>query len=293
MGLTWLLVFLILDDKFRLDDLHVQNLGNAAAHGPIVLFVGISQLNVDVYRYDLEKEVGRRLDKNKAQIMFPSILVGPDGFLLAEIMGNSKLVFLDWQGNYLKRQLLSEFEGWRDDLVLVEMSAMGGRVLANFEDREDRRVWVAQVDLADSALNYLHQSRQREDLDMRFYPWLDGFLEVHQHTGRLRHLSTQWGEVKVLIPGFEPQKFDPKRPLARRIKYHPILWPVATGPDHMAFFFNKPDPYADGRYPKPLRGTLTLEKDNLTEGKTLLLGKYGDRQLHFDPVEKEFTLLKD
>jgi hypothetical protein len=250
-------------------------------------------MNVTLYWYNLESESGRTIDKGKTQVMFPTVIAVPNGFVLAEIVGKQKLVYLNPEGEYLKRQYLADFEGWRDDLVLKEIVSVDNRMILNLDNQTRSRVTVALLDVEQQSINYIHEYPLEKGLETRFYPWQDGYLELNQHTGFLQFLSSKFDQPQILHPGYEPRRTDPKKRLARRLPFRPTLWPVAVSDHRITFIFNKPDPYATEKYPDSLRRTLHLEGNQVTEGETIILGEYKGKQLHYHPVEQEFSIIRD
>lgn len=288
--MSLLLLFFCLDDSFSIDELHIQRIGSSVAQGPVILFNGMSGLNVKIYWFNLEKQSGKTLDPNLVKLHNPYVLVSRNGFLLVQAVGEPTLVHLNLNGDYLRRQLLPEFRGWDDSLVFKGLSGYARPLMANFETRDGKKVLIAALDTEKQTLDFLHQQHQDEKTH-RFYPWRDGHVHLVYETGLVEFLTSDFQVKEVLRSGVAPIPIDPSRAIARRRAFYSLLWPTAFMEDRIVFSFNKPDLYASAKYPEPLTRVLTLEKEGWQESTAILLGEHQGKKLLFDRLSQEFQIL--
>jgi hypothetical protein len=295
LGTTKMVIFLsliLLTESFVLDELYVKNLSSATSNGSAVLFVSISGFNIKTYLFDMKKETGKILTSEKTRIMFPGLNASADGFILDETMGDPKLVHIDLNGEYIKRQYLREFQGWRDDLVVKVIHGDGIQLIANLENHERNTVVVAKIDTQQESITQIHSARQDKDLAVRFYPWEDGYLLLNHRNGLLQKLSVNFDNPQTIRPAGEPLLVDPARPIARRMKYLSMVWPKSRTKSHLVFAFHKRDPFEKAKYPEPIRLALILEGEKLTESTAFILGEYNGKQLLYHFKDQEFELKK-
>jgi hypothetical protein len=285
------ILFLFLAESFTIDELHIKRIGSSVSHGPVVLFNGMSGLNIKVYWYHLQKEKGKIIDPNKIQIYVPRVLTTEEGFLLAQLVGQPKLVHLDLNGNYLKSQYLHDFQNWDENLVLKALGGYGKPIIANFETRDSAKIVIATIDTEEQSIEYMHEYHKSE-FTHRFFPWENGFVHLISETGQMEKLSRDFKFERAIRPAREPIRIDPSRPIARRRKFFSLLWPTAFLENRIIFSFNKFDPASTVKYPEPITRALFLEKNEYIESKSLLLGEHQGKQLRYDPVEQEFTLVR-